>query len=109
MYDKQRHGFCSEFYTIEKTIEVVVTIGGKSETIKIDALSQGTTGKYITRAYREEHITVQPTYPQSGGSFDRALQDYRVWVYYDLPRTDCDSADSALNQALVFLEQRCSK
>ena len=109
MYDKQQHEFCSEFYTVEKTIEVVVTIGGESETIKIDALKDGNTGKYCTRAYREEHITVQPIYPQSGGSFDRESQDYRVWVDYDLPWTDRDSADAALNQALGFLGERCSK
>lgn len=109
MYDVQKHDFCSEFYTVEKTIEVVVTIGGESERIKIDALRQGGTGEYSTRAYREEHITVQPTYPQSGGSFDRKPQNYRVWVDYDLPWTNRDSADAALNQALGFLQERCSK
>lgn len=109
MYDKQRHGFCSEFYTVEKTIEVVVTIGGESETIRIDALKEGGTGEYSTKAYREEHLTVQPTYPQSGGSFDRAARDYRVWVDYDLPWTNRDSSAAALNQALGFLKERCSE
>jgi hypothetical protein len=109
MYDKQRHGFCSEFYTVEKTIEVVVTIAGESETIRIDAIKEGNTGKYSTRACRIEHLTVQPTYPQSGGSFDCVPQDYRVWVDYDLPWTDRDSADAALNQALGFLKDRCSE
>lgn len=109
MYDKQRHGFCSEFYTVEKTIEMVITIAGESERIRIDPLKEGGTGKYSTKAYCEEHITAQPTYSQSGGSFDRAPQDYRVWVDYDLPWTDRDSADAALNQALGFLKERCSE
>jgi len=108
MYHKEKHGFCSEFYIVEKTIEVVVTISGKTETIRIDALKEGSTGKYITRAYREAHLSLQPTYPESGGTLDRAPQDYRVWVHYDLPWTDRDTADKALDQALGFLKERCS-
>lgn len=109
MYNQQNHGFCSEFYTVEKTVEVVVTIGSGSERIRIDALKDGTTGKFSTKAYREEHLTVHPTYPQTVGSFDHAPQDYRIWVDYDLPWTDRDSADAALNQAFVFLKERCSE
>ena len=38
MYDTNTHSFCSEFYTIEKSIEVVVTIQGQNKQIRIDAL-----------------------------------------------------------------------
>ena len=41
MYNSTTHSFCSEFYTIEKSIEVVVTIKGQEERIRIDALRQG--------------------------------------------------------------------
>ena len=108
MYNSQQHGFCSEFYTVEKSIEVVVTIRGEDETIRIDALKDELIGRYKTKAYREEHVTLQPTYPQTQGAFDRQPQDYRVWVDYALPWTDRESADGALNQALDFLSDRCS-
>ena len=31
MYNREIHGFCSEFYTVEESIEVVVTTRGQSE------------------------------------------------------------------------------
>ena len=108
MYDANTHSFCSEFYTIEKSIEVVVTIQGEADRIRIDALRDAKTGDYCTKAYIETHLTLQPTYPQTGGSFDRNPEDVRVWVDYDLPWTNRDSADAALGQALGFLKERCS-
>ena len=44
MYDKKTHTFCSEFYTVEKSIEVVVTIQGQGKRIRIDSLRDGETG-----------------------------------------------------------------
>jgi hypothetical protein len=52
-------------------------------------------------------ITVQPTYPQSHGNFDRKPETMQVWVSYDLPWTDRNTADDALAQALGFLKDRC--
>ncbi len=109
MYEKKTHEFCSEFYTVEKTIQVVVTIDGESQTIRIDALKEGATGRYSTKAYRQEHLAVQSAYSQSKSSFDRVMQDYHVWVNYDLPWTNGDNADAILNQALGFLKERCSE
>ena len=48
MYDTKMHGFCSEFHTIEKSIEVVVSIQGESKRIRIDALRDDITGDYCT-------------------------------------------------------------
>ena len=31
MFNPSKHGFCSEFYTVEKTIEVVVSISGHDQ------------------------------------------------------------------------------
>ena len=108
MYDGNTHTFCSEFYTIEKSIEVVVTIQGQDEQIRINALREGETGKFSTRAYIERNLTLQPTFPQTSGSFDSDPEGFRVWVDYDLPWTNRDSADAALGQALGFLRERCS-
>lgn len=100
--------FCDEFYVIEKTVEVVVQISGESQAIRIEALQSLPQRKYSTRAYIQEHLTVQPTYPQTGSKFDRKLENVRIWVDYDLPWTDRESADEALYQALGFLKERCS-
>ena len=108
MYDRKMHAFCSEFYTIEKSIEVVVTIQGQSERIRIDSLQEENTGNYSTKAYIERGLTLQQTYPQTRGSFDRDPENFRVWVDYDLPWTHQDSADAALGQAVGFLKERCS-
>ena len=85
-----------------------MTIQGEADRIRIDALRDAKTGDYCTTAYIETHLTLQPTYPQTGGSFDRNPEDVRVWVDYDLPWTNRDSADAALGQALGFLKERCS-
>ena len=110
MYDAERHAFCSEFYTVEKSIEVVVRRGGESKTVRIDALRNGETGAFSTRAYIEEHVTLQPTYPQTGNKFDKKSEDFRVCVAWtDFPWTDRDSANSAIGQALGFLRERCEQ
>ena len=107
MYDTERHAFCSEFYIVEKSIEVVVNIGGQSEQIRIDALRNGETEVYSTNAYIWRHVTLQPTYPQTEGTFDKEQEKTRVWADFDLPWTNRDSADAALGQALGFLRERC--
>ena len=108
MYNRESHDFCSEFYTVEKSIEVVVTIQGQSQRIRIDALRDETTGRCCTKAYIEEHLSLQPTYPQTNGKFGRSPTGFRLWVDYDLPWTNRDSADEALGQALSFLREHCS-
>lgn len=106
MFNSSKHGFCSEFYTVEKTIEVVVSISGQDQRVRIDALYDHVSGNYCTKAYIEENLTVQPTFPQSNGAYGRAPQDYQLWVGYDLPWTHRSTADDALDQALSFLEER---
>ena len=86
----------------------MLTSTGEDEQIRIDALRSAQTGTYHTAAYILTHLTLQPTYPQTGESYDRNPEDFRVWVKFDLPWTDRDAADDALVQALGFLEERCS-
>jgi hypothetical protein len=106
MLDPSLYPFCSEFYVVEKSIEVVVTLKstGTAEEIRIDALS-GTNPNvpYNTHAYIKKEITVQPKYPETSAN----PESIRVWVDYDLPWTNRNSADDALAQALGFLRDRC--
>lgn len=100
MFDDERHAFCAEFYTVEKSIEVVVLIRDEAKTVQIDALRDERAGTYSTRSSVLEHVTLQFS--------DREPESRRVWVSYDLPWTNRDSADAALGQALMFLRERCS-
>lgn len=110
MFNNKRHGFCSEFYTVEKSIEVVVSLQGDPEQIRIEALrdERNSPAKYSTRAYRLEPVTLQPTYPKTKDSHDSPPKDFQIWVDYDLPWTATNSADDALMHALGFLRERSS-
>jgi hypothetical protein len=107
MQTPERFSFCSEFCVVAKVVEVVVNLGGANRTVRIEALDRfySTQPSYSTRAYIQESVTVQPTYPQSNGRFERKPESMRVWVPYDLPWTDRDSADGAIEQALGFLRR----
>ena len=65
MLDAKCYDFCNGVYVVEKSVEVVVKIGGEDRRIRIDALHhvRESTIRYSTRAYIEEAITVQPTFP----------------------------------------------
>jgi len=107
MLDPNTFSKCSEFYIIEKVVEVVASIGGNNHTFRIEGLFMSITGRYLSRAYRQEHVTVQPTYPRTHGQHDRKPEEMRIWVDYSLPWTDGDSADSVIHQSLRWLEERC--
>ena len=108
MLDPRHHDFCSEFYTVETSIEVVVAIRGEERRIRIDVLRNARDGRFNTKAYIEEDVTVQPTYPQTGDSFGRKPEHIRVWISYDLAWTNRDSVEGALQQALGFLRPSSS-
>lgn len=107
MINQDHYGFADEFYIIEKTVEIVVQIAGEAKTIRIEALHRPASGNYHTRAYIQEYIRIQPTYPQTKGKFDRSPEDKQLWVDYDLPWTDRETADDAIIQALGFLRLHC--
>jgi hypothetical protein len=108
MINRQNIDFCDEFYVVEKSVEVVVKISGEPQTIRIEALQSPSQEKYCTRAYIQYYATVQPTYPQTGDKFDSEPKDISVFVDYDLPWTDRETADEAINQALGFLREKCN-
>ena len=110
MLDPSEYDLCSEFYIVERAIEVVVSIGGEAQQIRIEALyGPDSATRYSTRAYIKEHVTVQPTYPQDSEGFVKKPESVSMWIAYDLPWTARSSADEALAQALGFLGERCRK
>lgn len=110
MLGSTAYAFCSEFYVVEKAIEVVVSVQGEERHIRIEALyGPDSATRYSTRAYIKEDVTVQPTCPQDSEGFGKKPESVSVWVAYHLPWTARDSADGALAQALGFLGERCGK
>lgn len=100
---------CNEAYEIEKTIDVVVSLKSPDETmyVRIEALRDLKNNGYSTTAYIRKNITVQPTYNQSNENFDRKPSEMEIWIDYDLPSADGDSADAVLTRALGFLKESC--
>jgi len=110
MLTANHHDFCSEFYIVEKVIQVVATIGSEDRSIKIEALFDPVSGDYSTAAYLKEDFTLQPTYPQNGDGFTRERESVQLWVgYTDFPWTSGKSADDVLASALSFLRERTRK
>ncbi len=108
MYDKEIHDFCSEFYSIEKTLELVVSRRGEQTTVRLEALRDEENGRYSIRALMQEHVTLQPTYPKANGEFTEEPKDFVMWVNFpDFPWVNRETADGALRQALGFLQERC--
>lgn len=104
----QAPDYCTEFYVIEKVIEIVAQSGGEAKTFRIEALREPTGEKpYSTRAYVQDYITVQPAYPQIHGEHQRASETLAVWSSIDIGWTSRGTADEALQQALGFLGERC--
>jgi hypothetical protein len=91
--------FCSEYYLVEKAIEVMTKIEGVDRKFRIEALhGPESVIPYTTRCYIRMEIAV----PQSNA------EPISVWAHYDLPSTAKHSADQALEQALGFLRERSS-
>jgi hypothetical protein len=108
MLEARQYDFCNEFYFVDKSMEVVVTLRDGPRRIRIDTLrSPDPPIRYGTISYIEEEILVQLVYPEPEGDAERKPQSLTTWVCYDLPWTDGASADAALAQALSFLRERC--
>jgi hypothetical protein len=55
MIDAANYGFCEQFYTVEKSLEVLVSLGGEQRSVRIEAL-RGRDGSYSTKAYIKEEL-----------------------------------------------------
>ena len=89
--------FCSEFYTLEKTVEVVVKFKGKPESdfvrIQVWNIPEG-----IGTTVAGYKATSQIRRTMGNGS---------TYIEYSLPWVHASSVDSALSEALSFLGERC--
>jgi hypothetical protein len=105
--DASKYDFCSEFYFVEKTIDVVVQINGEDRQIRIEALHwPDSPTRSSTRAYIHDTFVLQRDIIEDGKRVN--AERFSLWVDYDLPSTSGDSADDVLNQALWLLKGRCS-
>ncbi len=102
------YDFCSEFYVVEKTVYAVANVGGQDRAFLIEALHAPQTGQYSTASYIKDDHTLQPTYPQGSGGFQRKPENVSHWVVYDLPWTRGNTADDVIRQALGWLRERTS-
>ena len=109
MIDFSGFPFLHEVYWVERTLEVVVTPTGADESlvVRIEALRNPRTGRCSTRACRRDNFTLQPTFPIEHDEFVREPERHELWVPYELPWTDADTPEEAIERALRFLGQRC--
>jgi hypothetical protein len=106
MPDPYMFPFCREFYVVEKSIEVVVTMKGDSRCVRINALHDLKQDHYCARVYIEESVFLEPEYPANDESGRR--EPASVWTAWtDFPWTHGNSAEQALRSALSFLRERC--
>jgi hypothetical protein len=99
--------FCSEYYILEKAIEVVTKIGGADRQFRIEALhGPESVIPYSTRCYVRLNITAQATHLNTTGEPELKSETVSVWARYDLPETAADSADVAIEHALGLLRER---
>lgn len=87
----------------------MVDVGGDSKHLRIEVHHHLASAKFSTAAYVREYVTVQPTYPQSNGKYDRKAEDMAIWAVYDLPWTMGESADEVIARALSFIRERTSR
>lgn len=92
----------NEHYIVARTEMVVVDLNGESQTIRVEALDGGN-GYFSTRAYIQRSVKVTYEYPMASD-----MPYVNVWVDYDLPWTNRDTAEGAIKQALSFLFERSS-
>jgi hypothetical protein len=90
MLDPDMFPFCHEFYVVEKSIEVVVTINGNGTPVRIDAMHNLKADRYCAHVYIEECGFLKSADPVE-----------------DFPWTHGNSAEQALRSALSFLRERC--
>lgn len=109
MYNKEMHSFCSEFYTLAQSVTIVMKWQVEATTIRVDVLKKETADKpkYVSRAFRQEEVTLQPSYPEENGKLTSKPTRYEVWVTHETPWVDGSTAEQALSQTLGFLREQC--
>lgn len=106
IYDPEVHQFCSEFYTVEHTIDVVANYRGGAEHFRLEAVRKST-GDYRVRAYMEQNIVIEQL-GNRNDSIELGKTQAKVWVDFELPPIlSAKTAEQALGQSLGWLRERC--
>ena len=92
--------FAETFATVEEAVELSVTIEGRREFLRIEAL-QGGEGAFFTNAYVKRRLQLASADGAAAGK-----GEFAVWVSYDLPETNRSTANDAIDQTLSFLAER---
>ena len=106
MLDPEDFPFCSEFYVVEKSIEVVVAMNGDSRCVRIDALHDLKQDRYCTRVYIKKSVFLEPAYPaDKEAGRQEPVEIWSDWT--SAPWTVGKSADEVLESTLSFLHKCC--
>ena len=110
MVDESVVDFASEAYQVVEALEVEAMLNGEPRRFRIEAhrvlKCQAKIGPYVTVAYTEEVVSMQPAYPMVRDEYESEPRDMTVWVRYDrLPDTNEKSAEDAMRRALGWLSR----
>ena len=104
MINPKCYSSCAEFYEVAQTVQFVKSYAGEDRRFKIEALFDPQNGNYSTKAYLQEDVTLQPSFPVTNGVFDRKPTTFTVWVSFtNIGWTSRATAEEAIEQALGFL------
>jgi hypothetical protein len=105
--DYKRYNAFNEAYEVVRTVEVV---GRNRKTYRIEVLKSypSSATPFQVRYLTKDEVTVQPTYPQRDGKFEREPESITVWHRSSEPWVVAQTAEDALKQALDFLAKPAS-
>jgi len=100
---RERYKNLTEIYEVVKTVEVVRDGKTRYRLEVIKEYRGNTSVLYDVLCWRHEHFHIQPSYPRSGGKFEKEPEDARILVPGHMPALNNPTAEGALRQALNFL------
>ena len=100
---RERYKNLTEIYEVVKTVEVVRDGKTRYRLEVIKEYRGNTSVLYDVLCWRHEHFHIQPSYPKSGGKFEKEPEDARILVPGHMPELHNSTAEGALQQALKFL------
>ena len=93
--------FANEFYTIEKTVELILYIKTGYINIRIEALYNNHKEIYQTRSYLKKECLFALK-----SSEDDKIYEKSIWIEDGkAPYADGNSADEAIEHAILFLRE----
>jgi len=100
------YDFCSEFYIVEKIIELVTKIGDMTKHMRIEILHDIRNEQYHAISYYMEFIKIQPRLTEN----ENDIESKWVWLFDDnFPSMQDDNADILISRVLGELELRYIK